>query len=92
MVRRFFTVRQGASAAENAAGTGTHRTRRRRPALEALEQRALLSFAGSLRQLSARYGDSYAPTNASSASGTSVAAWIKSNLSTSVRVYGPIEN
>jgi hypothetical protein len=92
MVRRFLTRRQGAPAAERAAGIGTRRPRRRRPALEALEHRTLLSFGGSLRQVSALDGDDVTPANTSSANGTSVTVWINSNLSTSVRVYGPIYN
>jgi hypothetical protein len=92
MVRRFFTRRDDASATAKAAPSGTRRARRRRPSLEALEHRTLLSFAGSLHQVSGLYGDNYSAAKASSAKGTSVAVWINSNLSTSVRVYGPIEN
>jgi hypothetical protein len=76
MVRRFFTHLQGASATERAAGTGTRRPHRSRPALEALERRSLLSLAGSLHQVSTLPGDNNGAANASSANGTSVIVWI----------------
>jgi hypothetical protein len=84
MMRRFFARRDDTSATARAA---TRRPRRRRPGLEALEHRTLLSFAGSLRQVSALYGDSDAPANASSPNGTSVAVWINSTPKTSPHVY-----
>ena len=43
--RRFFTSRERPFRAK-AAGPGTHRPHRSRPALEALERRNLLSFLG----------------------------------------------
>jgi hypothetical protein len=91
MISRFLTRRAGASATGKGTGPGARRPRRR-PALEALERRTLLSFAGSLHQVSASYGDNVTPVDASSPHGTSVAVQIISNLSPSVRVYGPITN
>jgi hypothetical protein len=52
-----------------------------------LEHRTLLSFAGSLRQISASYGNNYAPANASSPNGASVVAWINNNEKTSPHLY-----
>jgi hypothetical protein len=86
MVRRFFTRRDDTSEAAKGPGPEARRSRRR-PALEALEHRTLLSFAGSLRQVSAIYGDNYAPANASSPNGTSVAVWINNNEKTSPHLY-----
>ena len=78
MIRRFFTGRDGTAAAGRAAGAGPRRGRRGRPALEGLEGRSLLSYAGSLHRVSALYGDNYASANASSSGGTSVVVWVNS--------------
>jgi hypothetical protein len=87
MVRRFFTRRDGAAATGTAARATARRLRRRRPGLEALEPRTLLSFAGSLRQVGARYGENSSPANARSANGTSVAVWIHSAPEAGPHVY-----
>src|SRR5262249_30645376 len=78
MIRRLFAGRGGAPAAGGAARPASHRARRRRPALEALEGRALLSFAGPEQQVShnPEASDNFQSANASSANGTSVAVWI----------------
>jgi hypothetical protein len=63
---------------ERAAPAGPRRPRRRRPALEALEGRALLSFLGSEHRVSTnpQPTDNITAANASSANGTSVAVWV----------------
>jgi hypothetical protein len=78
MIRRFVTSREGASAAETAAGNATRRSRRSRPALEALEGRALLSGFGSERLVShnPQATNNFGSDNASSSNGTSVAVWV----------------
>jgi hypothetical protein len=91
MIRRFLTRRAGASATGKGPEPGARRSRRRL-AVEALEHRTLLSFAGSLRQVSALYGDDVTPADASSPNGISAAVWTNSNLSTGPRAYGPIYN
>jgi hypothetical protein len=70
MIRRFFTRPEGAPAPR-----GSHR---RRPALEALEGRALLSFVGPETQVSLnpRPTDNFESDVASSSNGTSVAVWV----------------
>ena len=72
--RRFFTSREGPSAAK-AAGPGTRCPRRSRPALEALESRCLLSIAVEDR-VSTYSSDDTQSANASSANGTSVVVWV----------------
>jgi hypothetical protein len=74
MIRRFFSRRE-AAATVKAAGPATRRSRRRRPDLESLEGRTLLSLIGSERQLAA----GSALDNASSANGTSVAIYSNTN-------------
>src|SRR5262245_55824721 len=76
--RRFFTRREVRPAAATAPGDATRRLRRRRPALEALEQRNLLSFIGSEHQVSSQTTDNFSSDNASSDNGTSVAVWVNS--------------
>src|SRR5262249_5271558 len=74
MIRRFFTGREGAPPA---AGPRLRRSRRRQPALEALEHRNLLSFASSLHLISTnpQPTDNIGSDVASSRNGTSVAVW-----------------
>jgi hypothetical protein len=78
MIRRFFAGRAGTRAAGKPAGSGARRARRRRPALETLEGRALLSFVGSIQRVSfnPQATDNSDSDNASSANGTSVAVWV----------------
>jgi hypothetical protein len=80
-IRRFFTSREGASAAETAAGNATRRSRRRRPALEALEGRALLS--GEFLVSHNPQGANYDTDNASSSNGTSVVVWVNDSATDS---------
>jgi hypothetical protein len=70
LIRRLFTGREIAPAAR--------RAQRRRPALETLEGRALLSFIGSIQRVSfnPEATDNTDSDNASSANGTSVAVWV----------------
>jgi hypothetical protein len=84
MFRRFFQHRDGAAAAGKAARTAPRRARRSRPALEFLEGRTLLSFAGSEHRVSLnpQATDNFESDNASSANGTSVAVWVNSFSST----------
>src|SRR5262249_21467547 len=67
--------RQAAPAADKSAPC---RARHRRPALEALERRALLSFldSGQRISLNPEATDNTDSDNASSAGGTSVAVWV----------------
>jgi hypothetical protein len=78
MFVRFFASREFASASEKAVGRRTRRTRRRRPAVEALEGRALLSFLGSesLVSLNPQNTMNFDTDNASSPDRTSVAVWV----------------
>jgi hypothetical protein len=78
MIRRFFAGREDAPAAGGAERPASRRVRRRWPALEALESRALLSFAGPEQQVShnPEASDNFQSANASSSNGTSVAVWI----------------
>jgi hypothetical protein len=78
MIRRFFTGREVAPAAERSAKPAARRARRRQPVLEALEGRALLSFVGSIQRVSFDLpeSDDAGSDNASSANGTSVAVWV----------------
>jgi hypothetical protein len=78
MIRRFFTRREVTSAAGKAAGPGARRARRSRPALESLEGRTLLSFAGSEHRVSLnpQASDNFESDNASSFNGPSVAVWV----------------
>jgi hypothetical protein len=78
MIRRFFTGRDAAPATSSNAGPGSRRDRRRRPALEVLEGRALLSFLGSEQRVSLnpQPTDNGGSDTASSSNGTSVAVWV----------------
>jgi hypothetical protein len=78
MIRRLFNGRGGAPGASPVAGPAARRARRRRPALEALEGRALLSFSGPAQLISTNFPptDDTDSDNASSANGTSVAVWV----------------
>jgi hypothetical protein len=78
MIRRFCSGRDTAPAAETSKKPAARRARRHRPALEALECRALLSFVGSIQRVSFDLPDSddADSANASSADGTSVAVWV----------------
>jgi hypothetical protein len=75
MNRRLFT---GLKATPDAEQTAVRRARRRRPVVEALEGRALMSFTGSIQRVSFDLpaSDDADSDNASSANGTSVAAWV----------------
>src|SRR5262245_20513003 len=75
MNRRFFISRQAAPAPAKSA---PRQVRRRRPALEALECRALLSFldSGQRISLNPEATDNTDSDNASSVGGTSVAVWV----------------
>src|SRR5690348_16783750 len=80
MIRQLFTGREAPSASEKALVRGTRRTRRHRPAVEALEGRALLSFLGSESRVSLNPQDTINSDadNASSPDRTSVAVWVNS--------------
>ena len=80
MIHRYLTARAGAA---KSASPG-RRTCRRRPALEALEGRALLSFVGSIQRVSfnLQATDNIDSDNASSANGTSVAVWVNAYSAT----------
>lgn len=68
--------RKTQNVAAKSFGSGRRRTRRRRPDLEALENRNLLSFIGSEQLVSTRSHDNTSSDNASSSNGTSVAVWV----------------
>jgi hypothetical protein len=89
MIRRFFTRRKVTSAAGKAACPGARRTRRSRPALESLEGRTLLSFAGSEHRISlnSQASDNSESDNASSRNGTSVAVWVNAISSTQHHIW-----
>jgi hypothetical protein len=78
MIRRFFAGRGDAPSAEGAARPASRRARSRRPALESLDGRTLLAFAGPEHQVSLNpeASDNFQSANASSFNGTSVAVWI----------------
>src|SRR5262249_3743499 len=86
-IHRLFTRPEGAPSRRKAAPRGMQPPRRRRPSVEALEHRTLLSFAGSLSQVSTLYGDNGPTANASSANGPSAAAWINSTVKNPPDVY-----
>jgi hypothetical protein len=71
MIRRFFTPREGTSATEKATGHAGRRSGRRRPALEALEQRNLLSLVSVTPNAPNNTSD-----NASAFDGRRVAVWV----------------
>ncbi len=75
MIGRFCTSLEVTPTARKSAA---RRARRRRPAVEALEGRALLSFVGSIQRVSfnLQATDNTDSDNASSANGTSVAVWV----------------
>ena len=76
--RRYFSERKTQDVAARAAGSVAHRLNRRRPTLESLETRNLLSFIGPEQQVSFN-PQTTANTNsdnASSSNGTSVAVWV----------------
>jgi hypothetical protein len=77
MIRRFFTIREGASAAEKAARNRTRGARRSRPALESLEGRQLLSLGGEMVQAvnTTTRNDQFQSDTASSVNGSSVVVW-----------------
>ena len=68
--------RKTQNVAAKSFGSGRRRTRRRRPDLEALENRNLLSFIGSEQLVSTQSHDNTSSDNASSSNGTSVAVWV----------------
>jgi hypothetical protein len=78
MIRRLFTGRETPSASEKGLVRGTRRTRRHRPAVEALEGRALLSLLGSESRVSfnPQNTSNSDADNASSPDRTSVAVWV----------------
>jgi hypothetical protein len=78
MIRRFFTGRGAAPATSSNAGPGSRRGRRRRPALETLEGRELLSLVGPEQRVSVngQPTDNLESATASSDNGTSVAVWV----------------
>ena len=73
--RRYFSERKTQDVAARAAGSVARRLNRRRPTLESLETRNLLSFIGSEHQVSLDPHSNFASDNASSSNGTSVAVW-----------------
>ena len=73
--RRYFSERKTQDVAARAAGSVARRLNRRRPTLESLETRNLLSFIGSEHQVSLDPHTNFASDNASSSNGTSVAVW-----------------
>ena len=73
--RRYFSERKTQDVAARAAGSVARRLNRRRPTLESLETRNLLSFIGSEHQVSLDPNTNFASDNASSSNGTSVAVW-----------------
>jgi hypothetical protein len=77
MIRRFFTLRESASAAGKAARNRTRGSRRSRPALESLEGRQLLSLGAEmvLAVNTTTRNDQFRPDTASSATGSSVVVW-----------------
>jgi hypothetical protein len=89
MIRRLFTRREVTSAAVQAAGPGARRARRSRPALESLEGRTLLSFAGSEHRVSLnpQASDNFESDNASSFNGTSVAVWVNAYSGTDYDIW-----
>ena len=87
MIRRFFTSSESAAATAKAIRPKTRRSRRSRPALEGLEQRNLLSLAGMPHQVSTLSGTNYYSQNASSANGTSVAAWFNFSSTAGGHIY-----
>jgi hypothetical protein len=81
MIRRFFTSREGTSTAEKAAGPGTRRSRRSRPALESLEGRQLLSLGGEMiSPVNTTLGSTFEAKTASSFSGNSVVVWVEGDI------------
>jgi hypothetical protein len=78
MIRQFFIGRGGVPDALTSARPGARRARRRRPAIEALEGRALLSLVGPEQQVSlnTQPTDNFESSTASSNNGTSVAVWV----------------
>ena len=84
MIRRSSTCREGSYAPVKAAGCGARRTRRRRPGVEALGGRALLSFLGSESRVSLnpQATDNSETDNASSPDRTSVAVWVNTHSNT----------
>jgi hypothetical protein len=93
LMLRFQRTRQDSTGwasrplAPRAAATAPRR--RRRPALEALEGRALLSFLGSEHRVSLnpQDTDNYSSANASSANGTSVAVWVNAYSSSDQDIW-----
>jgi hypothetical protein len=75
MIGRSFTRLDGAPVAANSPA---RRAQHRRPAVEALEARALLSFIGSIQRVNfnPQLTDNTDSDNASSALGNSVAVWV----------------
>jgi hypothetical protein len=82
MIRRFVTSRLGTSTAEKATGPGTRRSRRSRPALEALEGRQLMSLGPEMISPvnTTTLSDQFDSDNASSSNGSSVVVWTDFSL------------
>ena len=82
--RRYFSERKTQDVAARAAGSVARRLNRRRPTLESLETRNLLSLIGPEQQVSLnpQTTDNFSSDNASSSNGTSVAVWVNSFSST----------
>src|SRR5262249_21726763 len=87
MIRRFFAGLEAAPAAENSAARRA--SRRRRPALEPLESRALLSFIGSIQRVSfnPQATDNTHSDHASSANNTSEAVWVNAFSATAHDIW-----
>jgi hypothetical protein len=84
MIRQCLTRRDIVPAAAKAAGSGARRACRSRPALEPLEGRMLLSFAGSEHRISLnpQATANFQSDNASSSNGASVAVWVNAYSAT----------
>lgn len=85
----YFTTRTGRTASVANTGSIPRRRRARKPSLESLETRQLLSFIGSEHPVSS-VTDSrsdYGSANASSAYGTSVVVWTHQYSSTDRDIY-----
>ena len=82
--RRYFSERKTQDVAARAAGSVARRLNRRRPMLESLETRNLLSFIGPEQRVSfnPQTTANTSSDNASSSNGTSVAVWVNASSST----------